>query len=435
MGKGTVRVRRRCRAAAATIALVAGVAAVSAQRGGWFIESRDHPAIEYSTGALSNPVAALNQKLRDGTVELSYEPINGYLGSVLDALRIPRESQVTVFSPTSFQASKIKLNNPRTLYFNDDTSIGWVRNGRVLEVATLDATQGVVFYMLDDEEPTDVPQFERNDDCLACHLTRDTLGVPGLVVYSVAPLADAKAYRSASVIDHRSPLEERWGGWYVTGGHGIRHKGNVPTEGVRPDARADAPTPEFETLADARFDLEGYLTPHSDIAALMLLEHQTHMTNLLTRMGWEARVAPSAPDREVARRRMRDTASELVDYLLFVDETPLTEVSGRLEGASGFAEVFSAGGPHDSEGRSLRQLDLEDRLLRYPCSYMIYTAAFDALPADALDLVYRRMWEVLSGDEDAPRYAGLSRADRQAVVDILRDTKPGLPAYFGPVSR
>lgn len=414
----------------ASMVFLASLAVVSAQRGGWFVESRDHPAIEYSTHPVSNAITALNEKLRSGDVELSYLPVTGYLESALDALGIPRESQVTVFSPTSFQASRINMQNPRALYFNDQTELGWVRHGTVLEVATQDPTQGVVFYALDNRHPGTPPQFERNDDCLACHLTRDTLGVPGLVVYSVAPLADEKAYRAATVIDHRSLLEERWGGWYVTGAHGLRHKGNVATEGVRPEAYADAPTPEFETLADAGFDLSGYLTPHSDIAALMVLEHQTHMTNLLTRMGWEARVAATAADREAADERVRSTVSELVDYLLFVDEAPLTDVDGRLEGSSGFAEVFSAGGPHDSRGRSLRQLDLEQRLFRYPCSYMIYTKAFDALPADALAMVYERMWQILSGAETSPRYAGLSPADREAVVEILRDTKPNLPAYF-----
>jgi hypothetical protein len=429
---------RRCLVTAIAVFLVS-LTAVSAQRGGWFIESRDHPAIRYSTGPASNPIATLNQKLLDGAVELSRDPITGYLGSVLDALEIPRESQVTVFSPTSFQASRINLKNPRTLYFNDEISIGWVRTGPVLEVATLDAEQGTIFYMLE-QDAEGIPQFERNDDCLACHLTRDTLGVPGLVVYSVAPLADIRAYRAASVIDHRSPLEERWGGWYVTGARGLTHKGNLPTEGLRP-AQDDAPTPEFASLVDAEFDLEGYLTPHSDVAALMVLEHQTHMTNLLTRMGWEARVASYdgadsglEPDRDAARKRVHDTALEFVDYLLFVDEAPLSELDASFVGPSGFVDAFSSSGPHDSQGRSFRQLDLEDRLLRYPCSYMIYTDAFDALPADALDAVYRRMWQILAGEETGPRYASLSLADRQAIVEILRETKSNLPAYFQSAS-
>jgi len=124
---------------------------------------------------------------------------------------------------------------------------------------------------------------------------------------------------------------------------------------------------------------------------------------------------------------LRDTAVEAVDYLLFVDEAPLA----GARGSSGFAETFSARGPRDSKGRSLRDLDLSRRLLKYPCSYMIYSAAFDHLPPAAKQAIYWRMWQVLSGAEGAPKYARLSQADRQAVVEILRETKD-LPAFFTP---
>jgi hypothetical protein len=113
--------------------------------------------------------------------------------------------------------------------------------------------------------------------------------------------------------------------------------------------------------------------------------------------------------------------------MLFVDETPL---AGKIEGTSGFTQKFSAEGPADARGRSLRQLDLERRLMRYPCSYMIYSQAFEALPAMAKDAVYRRMWEVLSGGDKQKPYDRLSLADRRAIVEILRDTKKDLPAYF-----
>ena len=130
--------------------------------------------------------------------------------------------------------------------------------------------------------------------------------------------------------------------------------------------------------------------------------------------------------------RVRDAAGQLVDYLLFVDEAPL---AGRIQGSSGFAEKFSAQGPRDSQGRSLRQFDLERRLMRYPCSYMIYAEAFDALPPVAKDTIYERMWQVLSGQEKQAPYTRLSLADRQAIVEILRETKKGLPDYFQPVTR
>jgi hypothetical protein len=74
--------------------------------------------------------------------------------------------------------------------------------------------------------------------------------------------------------------------------------------------------------------------------------------------------------------------------------------------------------------------------MKYPCSYLIYSPAFDALPPLVKNPIYRRMWEVLSGEESDTRYrAALSRADRQAVVEILRDTRKDLPRYFQNVTR
>jgi hypothetical protein len=178
----------------------------------------------------------------------------------------------------------------------------------------------------------------------------------------------------------------------------------------------------------AQFDTSGYLSAHSDIAALLVFDHQMYMTNLITRVGWEVRCAmyDKAPSQALAGL-LKESANELVDYLLFIDEAPLP---GPVHGTSGFAEKFATEGPFDTHGRSLRQLDLRTRLLRYPCSYMIYTQAFDSLPEPAKSAIYRRMWQILSGAEKGSRYARLTLADRQSIVEILRETKPGLPAYF-----
>jgi hypothetical protein len=107
----------------------------------------------------------------------------------------------------------------------------------------------------------------------------------------------------------------------------------------------------------------------------------------------------------------------------------------KVEGTSGFAEKFSSEGPKDSQGRSLRQFDLQRRLMKYPCSYMIYSSAFDALPDDLKDATYARMWRILSGEERGKRYAGLALEDRRAIVEILRETKRRLPDYFQAVTR
>jgi len=175
------------------------------------------------------------------------------------------------------------------------------------------------------------------------------------------------------------------------------------------------------TSLDGRFDPTGYAGAHSDIVALLVMEHQARMLNLITRAGWEARVGADAG------RPLDAVVNELVDYLLFIDERPLP---GPVEGPSPFARLFEARGPRDTRGRSLRDLDLHTRLVRYPCSYLIYSEPFAALPAAAKDAIYLRLWAVLSGSLAEPRYARLDEADRRAVIEILRDTKPDLPAYF-----
>jgi hypothetical protein len=415
---------------AAFLSLLLVSAGVAAQRRDAFVVSRDHPAIRYSTADTSNPADSLNRRLRSGEATLRFDPANGYLRSVLDALGVPVESQALVFSQTSFQASHINFLNPRAVYFNDTVAVGWVRGGEVLEVAVQDATQGTVFYALDQKQ-TGSPELKRNNDCLACHLTWDTLGVPGLMVESVHPLPDEISYVNGYNTVHASPLEQRWGGWFVTGDHGgVRHMGNIP---VMPKDKGKStltnPTRPL-TSVEGLFDLAGYPTPYSDVVSQLVLAHQVRMTNMITRAGWEARVAAAEPSAD-ANLRVREAASDLVDYLLFIDESPFV---GPMQGSSGFTEWFARQGPRDAQGRSLREFDLRKRLFKYPCSYMIYTDAFEALPAAAKDAVYSRMWEVLSGRETRKPYASrLSAADRQAIIQILRATKKDLPSYIQPL--
>jgi hypothetical protein len=384
--------------------------------------SPDDPAIAYTTRPAHDPVAELNRKIQAGETRLKFDPANGYLRGLLDALGIPVESQMAVFSKTSFEPAGIGPHNPRSVFFNDAVAVTWLRGAWKLELAAEDPEQGVVFYTLD-QFFKDKPEFQRRNDCLTCHNSYNAAGVPGMLVRSVyterdgAPLFQLGNYYS----DHSSPMEQRWGGWYVTGkSGGAAHMGNIFTA----PASTEPPAPQASELAslEGKIDTGGYLSKYSDIVALMVFEHQMRAINLITRAGWEARYAAyhktaAAPDAAIA----------LADYLLFVDEAPL---KGRIEGSSGFDRKFAAGGPRDSKGRSLRQFDLERRLLRYPCSYMIYSAAFDALPAATRDAVYQRMWSVLTGKVRGDRYTRLTAADRQAVIEILRDTKPGLPDYF-----
>src|SRR3954466_4326226 len=200
-----------------TATAVAGVIAAFADLSGSYVVPLDDPAIQYATRPLSDPVAKLQQRLAKGEVKLDYHPDVGYLPAMLKQLGTPVSSQVLVFSKTSFQAAHIFPKLPRALYFNDNVAIGYVRGGDVVEIASVDPKQGVIFYTLD-QERTASPKIERRDECLQCHASGSTVGVPGLVMRSVYPdMVGTPILTAGSFItDHRSPLKDRWGGWYVT---------------------------------------------------------------------------------------------------------------------------------------------------------------------------------------------------------------------------
>jgi hypothetical protein len=410
------------------LAVVLGVV-VSAQNSSIWV-TRDHPAIQYSMRPTRDAIVKINESIQKGDISLTFDALpRGYLESLLKALDIPVSSQMLVFSENSLQRSHISQGTPRAIYFNDTVAIAWAKGAETIEATALDAAQGVHFYSIPQTRQPK-PQFvRRNADCLQCHLLPQTHGVPGVLTMSVLPLSDNKNdYAQGWEADHRTPIEDRWGGWYVTGAQvPAKHLGNVPVLHVpKSYVRADA-APKLTTGSDA-FDTSAYLTPHSDIVALMVLNHQTRMTNLLTRLGWQSRIAAyDGAKTGGLPPHVRETAHELVDYMLFVDEAPLPS---PVRGASTFSKEFPSKGPRDSKGRSLRDFDLTRRLLRYPCSYMIYTETFDALPAAAKAAVYERLWAILSGKLTDGEYAKLSTADRRAILEILRETKKELPEYF-----
>jgi hypothetical protein len=431
---------RRAAFGVAIAVLVAG-AAIGGLSGSYLLPI-DHEAIRYSTAPVDDVVTRLQGRIDSGEVKLQRDENFGYLRSVLRALDVPESSQVLVFSKTSFQAPRIAPRTPRALYFNDRVAVGFVRTGDVLEFAALDPHLGIVFYTLD-QDSGPKPHFDRRDTCLQCHQSGGTLGVPGLVVRSVYPDSTGMPLFHAGtfVTDHRSPLKERWGGWYVTGNTGDQfHMGNA----IVPDRNQPSELEKNETqnLTDLRnkIDTGAYLTPHSDVVALMTLEHQTRMVNLMTRVGWEAKLAqfddaainkalnrPAGELSDSANHRIDSAVEELVEYLLFSGEVKLT---APVQGTSAFAREFAAQGPKDASGRSLREFDMHTRMFRYPCSYMIYSEAFDGMPAVVRERVYRRMWQVLTTDEKKPAFAHLSASDRQAIREIVAATKKGLPEYW-----
>ncbi len=386
---------------------------------------RDHPAIRYGESDDSSPVGRLIPRVERGEVTLDYRDGGlGYLPSLLEQLEIHPDSQVLVFSKTSFQEDRISPRTPRAIYFTDDAMVGFTLGGDLIEVVGVDPRTGPRFYTLESARGTP-PVFDRPAVCLRCHHGAATAGVPGLYISSVhtRPSGQPDFGLGSIVTDHRTPFEDRWGGWYVTGLHGDqRHRGNAVSAGPARSAALQMAGALNLTELTRKLDTSPYLVATSDLVALLTLEHQTQMVNLMTRVSWEARIAEH--DGRSDNARVNAIIEDLLTYMLFADEAPLT---APIAGVSTFSRSFPARGPRDRHGRSLRDFDLGTRLFRYPLSYMVYSPSFEGMPDVARNRVYRRLRAILSSAPEPGRYAHLSREDRQAILDILRETKPDAP--------
>lgn len=379
-----------------------------------------------SPAPAADPVARLQAKIAAGEVSLTFDEGRGYLPSLLAALGIPTSSQGLIFSKTSLQVDRIAPWSPRAVYFNDDVYVGWVQQGPMIEIASVDPVQGPVFYTLP-QTPAERPAFQRETrTCLMCHQSATvTNGVPGLIVRSM--LTDRYGYPITDigrvVTDDRTPIDERWGGWFVTGTHGgTPHAGNVFAPVLSHEvgnaktylAKIDLHAGANVTDLSKRFDTEPYLRPDSDIVALMVLAHQATIHNLITKAQAEAKFGG---------QRLQTASEALVKGLLFAGEAPLPS---PLQGTSGFAADFAKSSVRDSQGRSLRDLDLKTGLFRYPLSYLIYSESFDALPVAVKTIVSSELRRVLAGENDTPAFAHVTADDRQAILGILQETKPEL---------
>ena len=391
---------------------------------------KEYPEIGYASSAPRDAIARLQQRIDTGGAQLKFEAPNGYLSSVLRELDIDVDSQILVFSKTSFQKGLIAPETPRAIYFTDDVYVAWVQESPSLEISTMAPELGAVFYTLEQAHNAR-PTFERQTFlCLRCHDSYSLTGggVPRHIMGSGLPDASGRAayHEGWYLTTEETPIDKRWGGFYVTGTHGSQsHLGNVFVKaGPGPgddDASVDFAAGANRTDLSELIDTGPYLGDHSDIVALMVIEHQVHVQNLITRVSWQARSAStSKPPKEIA-----EIAEPLVNAMLFAHEA---ELGAPIAGSSNFAETFVEKGPRDPKGRSLRELDLATRLFRYPCSYLIYSKAFDALPGEVKTYIYQRFREVLGGEDASQNFAHLSETDRAAIFDILAATKTDFDA-------
>lgn len=378
--------------------------------------------VAYGTGTLTDPVSLLNEQLIQQKRELKFDTEWGYLREVLKQLQLPESSQLMVYSRTALNPRIINPDNPRVVYFNDDVYLGWVPGARSMELASIDPLRGTIFYELD-LKASAKPRFVRSDRCLACHAGDSSLRVPGLLVRSFLTDDHGRPISGYSQISHDKPLEKRWGGWYVTGTHGdMLHLGNVFGRETIEEFRTNPALRANLTRVDQFFDTTKYLSPDSDLVAHLVLDHQVHAHNLITRVGMEYQLGLES-----------DARQRLVRYLLFLDEAPLT---APVKGTSGYQDWFARQGKRDSQGRSLKDFDLKTRLFQYRLSYLIYTDGFQKMPAGARLRILKDIYEFLNADNSTLKAdwdvepQNFPIAERQAILQIVAETLDKLPEFW-----
>jgi hypothetical protein len=362
----------------------------------------EHPVIQYASRPTTDRFALLLRDIADGKTTLAPDAKTGYLAPVLRALGISVQSQVLVFSKTGVQAAFTGPQNPRALYFDESVVVGYIPGAPILEIAAQDPQQGTQFYTIDQGLPN--ARARHLTSCLTCHVSGDTLGVPGFIARSHNVSDDGNVLSLADVhaVDHRTGHPDRWGGYYVTSEALAHYNQRAHAGNITFSKDGSFSNEVFVTWEATPAETLRYPSPNSDIVSLLVFDHQMHAANLMTRLNWEARIGSDTSA----------LARELAEYLLFIGEAP-PQVD--LLPLPGYAEAFAAKFPSDRRGRSLGQFDLKTRLLRYPCSYMIYTPAFDALPAPIRQAVYARMRETIAKK--------LGAEDGAAVTEILSETK------------
>jgi hypothetical protein len=385
------------------------------------------PPIRYSETLPNNKLTELANHWNHSPSALDGKTPLERLRIILAALKIPESSQILVFSKTSKQNQLIHPQQPRALYFSHDTYCGYVPGG-ALEVASQDPQLGTVFHLIDLGNPTQTIHIERDtSDCLSCHATGRTEHVPGLLIRSVYP--DAAGHpvlsKGSGVITHETPIEERWGGYYVTGSISLPHLGNQTYS----NARDSEPAVHSWKNLSGKINTAPYPRNTSDIVALMVLEHQCHAHNLLTAASMNYKRAyhlgkaldPEAdPDLGSAGRVADHAAAQIVSWFLFKNEAD-QGVDG-VEGDPEFQERFEASVPHTADGRSLADFELNRRLFKHRCSYMIYSAAFQTLPPRVKSRVIAGLKNVLESTTTADEFPNMKLTERHRTAKILRET-------------
>jgi len=405
-------------------------------------ELYEQEPINYSAAVPRNGVDLLQKQIAAGELNLGATDRQA-VEALLRRLQIPIESQLLVFSRTSFQRERINPNHPRAIYFNDNCYVGWVPGG-LIEITTLDSVLGPIFYSFD---PAAVQKnaahcFVRDIDCMRCHGGTFVRGIPGLLARSVFPdeQGDPIMRFGSEVVDLRTAFTNRWGGWYVTGLPGESlHRGNLLFSGKAEKPDQDLKHGANLTDLSDRFDTKKYLFQGtSDIVGLLVFEQQLTIQNALTRASLDTRrmldyqknlqaafktPATEEPEYDSVKSVFEHSAQDVVDDLLFKDEARLP---AGIQGSPAFQKAFLSSALKTGDGKSLKDFDLHGRLFQNRCSYLIYSESFRSLPAPLKRRIYARLGHALRPVDPDPRYAYLDSEERRRILSILRETDPKL---------
>ncbi len=384
----------------------------------------DQPPHQYWQRPLQDRFSKVRAALEGGQIAPDRSSEKAYLLDVLKALRISPHTQMLVFSTTSLQLSLITPSNPRAIYFNEDIYLGYVPGGKV-EIVSLDPDLGGIFYIFDFPRTAAAPRVERSTRCMNCHSAADTQFVPGVLIKSVVPGPSGGSLESfrQEQTGHGIPLNERFGGWYLTGqGSLTNHWGNLIGRSS-PQGLTRIPVEPGKQFAFAR-----YPVAKSDLLAHLLLEHQAGFVNRAIEATYRTRnhLATGAGKLSAAHATDLDrVARSLTRYILFADEVALP--AGGVAGDADLKADFAKDRRATSTGTSLRDFDLRTRIFKHRCSYMIYGAAFQGLPSEMKARVFQRMSQALNTTQPDAEYAYLPAVEKTAVRQILKETLQGLP--------
>ena len=374
----------------------------------------EKPPHNYWQRPPQDPFTKIKAALESGKLPLDRTSEKAFVISLLKAIDISPSTQTLVYSTTSLQSGRISPRNPRALYFNEDVYVGWVPGGQI-EIASIDPALGGIYYIFNIPRGPGQIRVERSTRCFNCHAEFEHGRVPGLLLKSVVPGPGGGSLESfrSDTTGHGIPFKDRFGGWHLTGKHGITaHWGNIV------GTLSPAGLKKYANPPGRQFRWETYPVPTSDVLAHLLHEHQVGFVNRAIKATYDTRAALVAGD---AKAMLTKHASVLTRYLLFADEAKFPD--GGIGGDALLKKDFAKRARRTKAGLSLRDFDLRTRIFKHRCSYMIQSAAFTGLPAPLKQQIFAEIRAALNPTKAHPASAHLPAAEKRAIAVILSATK------------